>query len=161
MLLAPRVSLWLQQTLLKSSWIEQGTSTRECFIFWIMLLLRPNPTYSDALISIATHATRNGFSSPAMWMNRPHRGNRKAGKRNGCFFFFFSPMCWFEWPDSDHAKTETRGRELQLWASAPTDAAVSREDISQPTACHFRVAEDEVRVDMLPPATNRCCFLCD
>lgn len=57
-----------------------------------MLLLRPNPTYSDALISIATHATRNSFNSPAMWMNRPHRGNRKQEKETAVLFFF-SPPC--------------------------------------------------------------------
>lgn len=55
-------------------------------------------------------------------------------------------------------QTVGRGeQQLYFWASAPTDAAVSRKDILQPMACHFHAAEWEVACKCLATSTD-CAF---
>lgn len=113
--------------------------------------------FNSDLISIASHASRQLGDVD---VQSPPRGREKQGEKTGCFFFFFSPPC-VDLNDltaiTPKQKLEDRGCGCER--ARLTDAALSGEDILQPTACHFHVVEDEVRVNVLPRATERCFFI--
>lgn len=63
-------------------------------------------------------------------------------------------MCWFEWPDSNHAKNRHWGTTaVVLGERSDWRRRIQRRHL-QPKACHSHVAEAEVRVDALPWARS-------
>lgn len=68
-------------------------------------------------------------------------------------------MCWFEWPDSNHAQTDSGRTQLWSWARVQSDIGVFQRRHLQPTACHFHVAEAEVRVNLLQWVRSRRDFI--